>query len=104
MSQQIATYDESGMRPGTFYELRVNKDLATAVIEAPPSPIHFTEIKYLKEQLTTSHSIEIWEKRIYNGSEIHRNITHAVDWYLEQPGNYIIILSNLPITGYIKFI
>lgn len=104
MAIQFVTFDDKDMKPGKFYDIRINKDLSPALIEAPPSPLHFTDIKYLKEQLTTNHSLEIWEIREYNGKQVHFNITYSVEWFIEHPENTLTVFSNTPITGYIKFI
>ncbi|MGL5191085.1 MAG: hypothetical protein ACRC7S_15715, partial [Cetobacterium sp.] len=91
---QFVSIDVNSMKPGTFYEMRVNRDQATALIEAPPFNVPFSNMKYFKHQLTTSHSIEIWEVRKHGDNEIHFNITNSVEWFIEKPSNTLTILSN----------
>ncbi|MGL5707470.1 MAG: hypothetical protein ACRDDF_04310 [Aeromonas sp.] len=104
MAIQFITYDDSNMKAGKFYLPHINKDQATALIEAPPFNVQFSNMKYFKHQLTTSHSIEIWEVRKHGDDEIHFNITNSVEWFIEKPSNVLTILSNTPIDGFIKFL
>ncbi|MGL5714298.1 MAG: hypothetical protein ACRCX2_14855 [Paraclostridium sp.] len=104
MAIQFVTYDDLNMIAGRFYIPYINKDQATALMEAPPFNIPFSNMKYFKHQLTTNHSIEIWEVRRHNEQEIHFNVTHSLEWFIEKPSNTLTILSNNAIDGYIKFI
>lgn len=104
MAYQFVSYDDAPLQPGKFYTLRVNKDQATATIEAPPSPIHFTNSSYINEPWNGVSSIEIWKSETYKTYEKVTNITHSVDWHILKPDNRIVINSSQPITGYIKFI
>ncbi|MGL5713845.1 MAG: hypothetical protein ACRCX2_12555 [Paraclostridium sp.] len=104
MAIQFVTYDDNHLEAGKFYDVKVNRDLANAVIESAPFSVQFSNMKYFKHQLTTSHSIEIWEVRKHMDKEIHMNVTHSVEWFIEKPDNTLTILSNMPIDGYIKFV
>lgn len=104
MAIQMVTFDDSQMESGKFYELRVNKDNANAVILAPPFDVMFEDSSYIAIPLTTHHSPEIWQIERFGEHEKHTNITNSVDWYILKPQNLLIINSSKPITGYVKFI
>lgn len=104
MAMQMVTFDDSTMQSGKFYEVRVNKDNANALVLAQPSPISFDGSSYIAIPLTTHHSIEIWAVERFNEQEKHTNITNSVDWFIMQPSNTLVIQSSKPLTGYVKFI
>lgn len=104
MAIQMATYDDSQMESGNFYELRVNRDNANALIEARPFNVNFDSQTYIAIPLETNHSIEIWQVEKYGEQEKHTNITNHVEWYIMHPSNVLVVNSNKPISGYIKFI
>jgi hypothetical protein len=104
MAIQFVSFDDERLEPGKFYEVRVNKDLASAVIEAPPSPVMFDGSTYITIPLKTHHSPEIWRVERFGEHEKHENITGRVQWFIMQPENQLVIMSGEPITGYVKFI
>ncbi|MGL5803130.1 MAG: hypothetical protein ACRCX7_11150 [Cetobacterium sp.] len=101
---EFVSVDVNSMKPGTFYIPYVNRDQATALIEAPPFDIPFSNMKYMKVPLTTNHSIEIWEIREHEGKKARMNVTSSLFWYIEDETNSLVLFSNLPIDGYVKFI
>lgn len=104
MAIQMLTFDDSRMEPGKFYHILANLDNASAVIPAPPFSVPFENSTYITIPLSSSHSPEIWRVEKYGEHERHENITTRVQWFIMQPENQLVIMSNEPITGYVKFI
>lgn len=104
MADNALMYKDDNMKPGKFYIPYVNLDQATALILAPPFNVNFEDSTFVSIQLETSHSIEIWQIEKFGEHEKHTNITNSVDWYILHPQNMLIINSNKPISGYVKFI
>lgn len=104
MAQQFVTFDDASLESGKFYEVRVNRDSANAVVPAPPFSVTFTNATYITIPLTTTHSPEIWRVERFGDHEKHENITSRVQWFIMQPENQLVIMSGEPITGYVKFI
>ncbi|MGL5714594.1 MAG: hypothetical protein ACRCX2_16355 [Paraclostridium sp.] len=103
MAIQFLTYEDTFMKNGKFYDVRINRDMATAVIESPPSPIAFKAIKNTSIPLSTNHSVEIWQVVNMDGIEAHMNVTSKIYWYIEKPSNNLVINSPVPVDGYVKF-
>lgn len=104
MAIEFVSYDDTLLEPGKFYTIRINKDMATAVIEAPPSPLYFTNKTYITTKWNGISSIEIWKTEMYDNAEVITNITSKVDWFIIKSNNTIIVRSNYPISGFIKFL
>lgn len=104
MAIQMLTFDDKNMEQGKFYHVLANRDNASAVVPAAPFNVPFTSATYITVPLETNHSIEIWKVDAYGGHERHENITNRIQWFIMKPENQLVITSNEPITGYVKFI
>lgn len=99
MAIQFVTFDDDQLEPGKFYEVRVNRDNANAVIEVPMQSMEEVENLTL---YTTDGDINT-PIRALQKINTTEGVGHIpVDFTpMFLPGNKIQILFNPPFTGVI---
>lgn len=99
MAVQFVTYEDSTLQAGKFYEIRVNKDLASAVVEVPMQTMEdVVDMTLYETDGDYNTPIRALKKINTSFGEGHVPVD-ITPMYL--PNNKIQIMFNPPFTGVI---